>query len=157
MEISHEESGMTPEMHIPSWYRVYSEKLRQENVNLVEEVNRLSEMRLNDLERHLGGSIKELPYEFLQTLFIDGTDDEQVAGILRDKRQTYLKDHPEAYKGSKGASEGIVGFDGRVWSKAQWDKMTLSERQGVLVGSTCFHYESGTPGMTSNPEDFWNL
>ena len=72
-----------------------SEKLRQEKRDLIGEVESLSHMDSRELSSHIGGSIEELPYEFLQTMFIDGTDDVEVAGILRKKREGYLKDHPE--------------------------------------------------------------
>ena len=145
--------GSEAEMnHIPEWYRRYSEKLRQEKRDLIGEVESLSHMDSRELSSHIGGSIEELPYEFLQTMFIDGTDDVEVAGILRKKREGYLKDHPEKQV-ARGASEGIITFDGRFIPKEMWNTASPSQRIGWLVGSTCFHYNSDTPGMDSSPDD----
>jgi len=101
----------------------------------------------------LGGKIEELPYETLNTLFIDGTDDPDVATLLRIKREQHVKIHPEDTRGVPGVDVGISTFDGRFINKATWDTATDSEKRGALVGSTCFHYNSDTPGMGSTPKD----
>lgn len=138
--------------NIPAWYGQYTDRLRESNEDLLAEVDRLSHMTLDQLEDKLGGKIEELPYEFLQTMFIDGSDHPEVADVLRRKRQGYLKDHPEQ-EVAKGAAEGIITFDGRFVPKKLWDTATDSEKRGALVGSTCFHYNSDTPGMGSSPQD----
>ncbi|KKT35847.1 MAG: hypothetical protein UX12_C0020G0003 [Candidatus Collierbacteria bacterium GW2011_GWC1_45_47] len=146
----YEQGGETDK--VPEWFGKYTDKLRQEKTDLLAEVDRLSEMNLENLTQHIGGNVNELPYEFLQTIFIDGSDDPRVADILREKRGEYLKSHPEKQV-AKGASEGIIAHDGRFIPKALWDTATDSEKRGVMVGSTCFHYNSETPGMGSSPED----
>jgi hypothetical protein len=90
----------------------------------------------------------------LKTLFIDGAGDPRVAGMLRKKRTEYLKLHPEEQAG-RGASDGVITYDGRFISKKDWDSATDSEKRAILVGATCFHYNSDTPGMGSSPSDRW--
>jgi len=94
-----------------------------------------------------------LPYEFLDTLFINGSDNELVGTILRKKREAYVKKHPEKTRGVPGAGKGIITFDGRFIPQSTWISATDSEKRGALVGSTCFHYNSETPGMGSDPSD----
>ncbi len=143
----------TDSVRIPEWYNNYVGKLFKDEANLVRELDLVAEMNYSQLNNHLGGSIDELPYEVLGTLLINGTDDEKVANILRLKRQKYLEKHPEEYKGVRGAQEGIIGFDGIVHPMSDWRDASMSEKIGVLVGSTCFHYNSDTPGMSSSPKD----
>src|SRR5258706_6642414 len=109
-------------------------------------------MDLGKLKKHMGGDINEVSYEFLETLFIDGSDSQEVANVLRTKRQEYLRNHPEKQV-AKGAGEGIITYDGRFISREMWNSATDSEKRGALVGSTCFHYNSDTPGMGSDPKD----
>lgn len=83
--------------------------------------------------------IEDLSYEELQRLFPDGSGDPQVAEILRNKRAEHL--------GVQEQKGGVIGFDGRVMPRDQWEKATPAQRRGWLVGSTCSHYEGGVPGM----------
>lgn len=136
----------------PGWFDRYVQRVNRSNTDLLEEVRSLSGMSQSQLEGYLGGRIEELPYSVLQTLFIDGSDDRRVADVLRRKRAEYLEDHPEEAV-ARGASEGIITFDGRVISKKKWNSASDSEKRGALVGSTCFHYNSDTPGMGSSPDD----
>lgn len=140
---------------VPMWFGEYTRKIQSDNGDLLVEVKLLSTLNKVKLNNHLGGNIEELPYKILQTLLIEGTDDEEVAEILRSKREIYLKTHPEEYKGVANAGLGIVAFDGRFISQTDWDTASDSEKRAVLVGSTCFHYNSGTPGMDSDPRDRW--
>lgn len=136
----------------PGWFSGYTGRLKKENKDLLEEIKELSGMPLGQVEMRIGGSLDDLPYQTLQTLFIDGSDDQKVAGILRSKRSQYLLVHPEEQK-SRGASKGIITFDGRFIPKGVWQTATDSEKRGALVGSTCFHYNSDTPNMDSSPTD----
>lgn len=140
---------------VPSWYNDYVGKLLNSQKDLAQEVKDVSEMKYEDLSKHIGGRIDELPYEVLGTLLKEGSDDENVASMLREKREEYVKTHPEAYKGVLGASEGIIMHDGRVISQKDLASASESEKRAIFVGSTCFHYNSGTPGMDSNPKDRW--
>lgn len=137
---------------VPGWFEKYRQDVEKSGKDLLKEVELLATMKKTDLEEHLGGGIRELPYEVLETLFIDGSDDASVADVLRSKRKAYLETHPEKQI-AKGASEGIITYDGRFIPKKQWDSASDSEKRGALVGSTCFHYESETPGMGSSPQD----
>lgn len=147
-----ETKGQPKQIITPEWFEHYKEKLIKNHKDPLEEVKALSSMTTEELEKHIGGKIGELPYEVLETLFIDGSDDQNVVGVLRTKRADYLKKHPEKQV-SKGASEGIITFDGRFISKKVWETASASEKRGALVGSTCFHYNSDTPNMGSNPKD----
>lgn len=136
----------------PNWYVSYAEKLAQSE-NVAAEIGRLSTLTLSEVEKMIGGPIEDLPYDNLQTIFPQGSDDETVGALLRKKREVYLNVNPEQ-RVAAGAGEGVIGFDGRFWPIIQFNKMTPSERIGVMVGTTCFHYMGETPGMTSIPEDF---
>lgn len=138
---------------VPPWYVEYAKNVPKDK--LLDEVRTISSLSIQEINSRMGGNIAELPYDCLKTLFIDGSDDQEIVLLLRKKRETYLKDHPEAYNGVRGALEGIVSYDGRVVSMEDWKSATDSEKRGVLVGSTCFHYNSDTPGMGSSPKDRW--
>jgi len=155
MEFQNVEQTVSTETHIPSWYNDYVGKLLKSQKSLEQEVRDVSEMDSETLKKHIGGRVEDLPYEVLSTLLIDGSDDETVAGILRDKREKYIEDHPEAYKGVPGITDGIIMHDGRVISQKDLASASESEKRAIFVGSTCFHYNSGTPGMDSNPSDRW--
>jgi len=138
----------------PAWFNEYVSDLKENNVDFLDEVNTISSLSLDEIEERIGGELSELPYEYLQTLFIDGTDVLEVASFLREKREKYLLNHPELQL-SKGYSEGVISNDGRFISKEEWESASDSEKRAIMVGSTCFHYNSGTPGMDSNPDDRW--
>lgn len=140
-------------VYVPEWFVKYANKLREDETDLLKEVDDLSKMTQDQVNKHIGGNFQELPYEFLDTMFIGGTDDERVAAELRKKREIYLKTHPEKSRGVSGIDKGIVTFDGRFIPQKTWVTATDSEKRGALVGSTCFHYNSDTPGMDSSPED----
>ena len=139
-------------MSEPQWYHDYTDRLISGKVDMANELRKLSELGVNRLNQRLNGDINDLQYCFLRTLFPDGSEDEEVANILRKKRTEYLKTHPEE-RIARGASVGIIGFDGRFYTMEQYEGMTDSEKRGVFVGSTCFHYNSETPGMGSKPTD----
>ena len=138
---------------VPVWYVEYTKNIPKDK--LLDEVRAISTLSIQEINSRMGGNIAELPYDCLKTLFIDGSDDQEVVLLLRNKRETYLKGHPEVYNGVRGALEGIVSYDGRVVSMEDWKTASDSEKRGVLVGSTCFHYNSDTPGMGSSPKDRW--
>jgi len=155
MEVSTNElKQMTRAEVAPDWYEGYKKRIVEGGVDLLDEIKKVSEMKLEEITKHMGGKIEELPYVVLKELFIEGSEDQRVADILRKKRTNYLKLHPEEQI-SRGASEGVITYDGRFISKEDWDTASDSEKRAVLVGSTCFHFNSGTPGMDSNPEDRW--
>lgn len=137
----------------PKWFNEYAKKLKVKNVDLLEEINTLSTLKLASLEKYLGGRLVDLPYETLETILINGSDDENVGALLREKREEYLKIHPEKSKGVSGSGQGIITFDGRFIPQSLWITASDSEKRGALVGSTCFHYNSDTPGMGSDPKD----
>jgi len=151
---SEPEKAKGQEKAIPEWFESYKKALAENKVDLLEEIKNLSTHTYEDISKRIGGPVENLPYDVLRSLFINGFDDEKLAGILRDKRTEYLNDHPEEVF-SKNASEGVITFDGRFISKADWDTATDSEKRAIMVGSTCFHYNSDTPGMGSNVNDRW--
>ena len=139
---------------VPVWYNAYVGKLRASETDLAQEIENISSMSMSEVNSHIGGNLEELPYEILGPLFIEGSDDEQVAELLRKRRAKYVEIHPEEYKGVPGAMEGVILCDGKFVSKADWDEATDSEKRG-LVGRTCFHWVSDTPNMDSSPKDRW--
>lgn len=146
--------GTNEKVLLPEWYANYVKILHDNKVDLEREIENVGKMSMEELNTHIGGRADELPYEVLGTLLIDGSDSEEVANLLRNKREKFLLNHPEMQKG-RGASEGIITYDGRFISKEDWESASSSEKRGALVGSTCFHYNSGTPGMDSSPKDRW--
>ena len=104
---------------------------------------------MEDISKEIGGNVSDLGYDLLRTLFSEGSDDEQMAEVLRAKRNEYFKAHPELVE----KVEGIIAYDGRVIPMNDWLDASDSEKRGILVGSTCFHYNSDTPGMDSSPND----
>lgn len=135
----------------PEWYQEYLKKINNNRVDLLDLVRRLSSMQMDDISSEMNGNVEDLGYELLSTLFSEGSTDERMAAVLTRKRGEYVKKHPELV----GKSEGIITFDGRVISMEDWNTATDSEKRAILVGSTCFHYNSGTPGMDSSPKDRW--
>jgi len=140
------------EIRLPDWYIKFSDNFSKSKKDISQEVANVEIMDKEILEKYIGGSIEELPYEALQVLLPNGSDDDNVGDILREKRTNYLKIHPEMSK-SKNSDGHIIAFDGRIIPMADWLTATDSEKRAILVGSTCFHYNSDTPGMDSNPKD----
>lgn len=136
----------------PRWFEEYVSKTKKTDRDLLTEIKALSEMSPTEIKNYIGGDIKDLPYETLETLFIDGSDNKDVVDILHKKRDVYIKIHPEKQI-ARGASEGIIGFDGRVIPVEKWSSASDSEKRNFLVGATCFHLNSDTPGMDSSPND----
>lgn len=148
-----EEQQSGSEGSVPKWFDKYTSGLLKRKVDLLREVDELSKLNPGKLRGHLGGNIEELPYEVLETLFIGGSDNGDVAALLRKKREEYVRLHPEKSRGAQGADQGIITFNGRFIPQLMWSSASDSEKRGALVGSTCFHYNSDTPGMGSNPND----
>lgn len=138
---------------IPAWFGEYTKRLADTNKDLLDEVKELASMKLEDVKKHIGGNPEELPYEFLDTMLITGSDDEEMALILRSKREKFVHRHPDQSRGVPGIEKGISTFDGRFIPQKTWVTASDSEKRGALVGSTCFHYNSDTPGMGSDPKD----
>lgn len=44
----------------------------------------------------------------------------------------------------------IIGPDGEIVAKEDFDKMTAGQRRTYTVGRTCDHYEHGVPGMSDD-------
>lgn len=138
---------------IPKWFDDYKVRFFDEKFDALKEIDKLSTLNIKQLNEHLGGSFEDLPYEVMDTLLVDGTDVTEVAEILKAKRVQYLKIHPEMTRGVPGADQGIITFNGRFINKNIWSTATPSEKRSALVGTTCFHYNSGTPGMDDSPDD----
>lgn len=141
--------------NVPKWYNNYVEGLIKSGKDITEDIETAGSMSKEQLDAHFGGKIEELPYEILRSILEKGSDDESVGAILRGKRAEYLKDHKEDYKGVSNAGKGVIAFDGRFIPIQDWESATESEKRAIMVGSTCFHYNSDTPGMGSNPKDRW--
>jgi|GEM_PF-5291719 hypothetical protein len=138
----------------PEWFSDYVDNLKKSKTDLLDEIKKLSAMSLNQVESRIGGKLDDLPYEYIKTLFIEGSDNEEVADSLRKARNRYLLNNPKEQL-ARGASEGVISNDGRFISLEEWNSATESEKRAIMVGSTCFHYNSGTPGMDSEPSDRW--
>lgn len=151
-EPTEQQKNLNSQVILPEWYEKYIDNFVQSKKDLDLEKAHVEKLNPEDLKSHIGGNFEELPYEALQVLMPKGSDDIIVADVLRDKRTKYLKEHPEMQK-DRGASEGVIAFDGRFIPMSDWETATASERRAILVGSTCFHFNSGTPGMDSNPKD----
>jgi hypothetical protein len=141
--------------NVPNWYNEYVDKLVQSGRDITLEAEEASKMSSDKLNEHLGGKINDLPYEVLRSLLPNGSDDENVGAVLSGKRAEYLKNHKDEYKGNHDAGKGVITYDGRFISKQDWDSATDSEKRAIMVGSTCFHFNSDTPGMGSDPKDRW--
>ena len=140
---------------VPEWFGKYVNSIREKGSDLLAEINKLSTMKLAELNMYLGGNVDSLPYELLNTLFINGSDDLEVGAILSKKREGYVKLHPKMTRGVPEIERGIITYNGSFIPQSVWETATDSEKRGALVGSTCFHYNSGTPGMDSKPTDRW--
>ena len=122
----------------PDWYAEYIAGLvTKTGESIRDEILKLDSLSLVDLNIKFGGDIRGLQYDFLRTLFPTGSDNSEVAEILRKKREEYLKEHPEEQV-ARGASEGIIGFDGRFYPKSEWDKMTAAQRREKNGGNNLF-------------------
>ena len=140
----------------PGWFIKHLLVLGQRGEDAcLEEIKSLATMNLNEVNGLLGGEVRDLPYEMLCTMFIEGTADEQIASTLRAKREDYLKRHPNLRSSDPDAGRGVIAYDGRFISWKDWESATDSEKRAIMVGSTCFHYNSDTPGMSSSPNDRW--
>jgi len=148
LEKSSQEKAEQKKREKPEWYDDYVKKIHEEDVDLLSLVRRFSEMSIEEISKEIGGNLSDLNYDTLKTLLSEGSENAEVAQLLRDKRTTFLKE-----SGQLPQIEGIVAYDGRVIPMKDWLSATDSEKRAILVGSTCFHYNSGTPGMDSNPTD----
>ncbi len=137
----------------PDWFKDYVKKIREEKRDILQELQKLSMMKLDEINKHIGGNFEDLPYEIMDTLLVDGSESKDVVDILIRKRTDYIKIHPEKTRGVSGADEGIITFNGRFINKKVWDTASDSEKRSAMVGTTCFHYNSGTPNMDDSPND----
>lgn len=140
-------------VEVPEWFDEYRKTFNNEDFDVLKEIAKLSAYDLKELEKYIGGKFEELPYEIMDALLIDGTNSLEVAEILKIKRKEYLKIHPEMSRGVPGIDVGITTFNGRFINKDLWATASDSEKRSALVGTTCFHYNSGTPGMDDSPND----
>lgn len=140
-------------LEVPLWFKQYRQRFYDDNFDILNEIDTLSKMDLKKLSDRMGGNFTDLPYEVMDTLLVDGSDVPEVVNVLRKKRTDYLKLHPEMTRGVPGADEGIITFNGRFINKAMWATASPSEKRSALVGTNCFHYNSGTPGMDDSPDD----
>ena len=118
-------------------------------VDYAKETDRLSNLRSDDLRAEIG-DYQQLPYEVLRNLLPGGTEDGEVAQVLRDKREVWLVDHPDQSVVKLNAAKGVITFSGQFVSQDVWMKMTMGERRGVLVGTTCSHYEHDVSGLSDD-------
>ena len=138
-----------PDNDPPQWYQEFAAEVATKNITDV--VGELANMNFTQLQAKMGGDIKDLPYELLQVVFPDGSENEEVAQFLREKRESYLKEHPEEAQG-RGAANGIIGYDGRFYSYEYLKELKPADMFVILVGTTCFHYNSDTPGYGDDDE-----
>ena len=128
---------------VPLWYE--NAIIGLSEVDLTQLLTNLEKLGLAELTEFFGGSIEELSYELLRIILPSGSDDEEVATILREKRKMYLKSHPNEILASK-ARRGVIAYDGRFMPEAEWKALPLNERLAVTVGPTCSHYAGHVPG-----------
>ena len=150
MSEASQKNDQTGEECTPEWFvRNYISQLlkRVKNYDEFEQERKkedaiVSEMTLSQLDLHIGGSTRGLPYQDLRCLLPNGSSDAVVGDILREKRRIYLLNHQDEVT-SRDASKGVSTFDGRFISRAELQKMSAEELRGVFVGTTCSHYNSG--------------
>jgi hypothetical protein len=145
------------ELGLPVEVKEYVNGILKDSGKLREEVEGLIGMGMEGVNKRLGVDMNKLPYEILRVLFPDGSDHAEVGKILSKKREEYLKTHPEEQV-AKGASKGVITCDGMFVSQDRWDQATPAERRTILVGRTCFHWNSDTPGMgDDDSRELWEL
>ena len=142
------EAEVTP----PGWFAQFAKELSENAAvtNLREYIATVEGLSLTELNQLIGGNFAELPYEFMRKVLPDGSDDDQVATIFRSKREEYLEKHPEEKQGGN-AAEGVIGQDGRFMQIDDWNSLSPSDKFIVLVGPTCFHFNTDVPGYGSEP------
>ncbi len=139
-----ENSPDASEVVIPNWYQDFAVSMaKAENVS--EKLANFDTLSYAAINAAIGGDMRELPYQVLRVLLPDGSDNQQVADVLRSSREEYLKSHPDEVQG-RGATEGIISYDGRFIPIKIWETLTEHQKFAVFVGSTCTHYAGDVPG-----------
>lgn len=133
-----------------NWFSYYLQKITGYNsVRLAREISHLEGLSPEELSRAIGGDFSTLSYLQMTCILPNGSNNQQVADIIREERKKYLLDHPEEEQG-RGATDGVIGFDGRFFTLKKWGEMSPSDRFAVVIGSTCSHYNHDVPGYGDN-------
>ena len=129
--------------NLPGWLVAYYTKVSQDHgvSGYDEYVAFVENLSLPELNARLGVKFEDLSYNDMRAVLPDGSEDEQVSDIFRNKREEYITEHPEEMQG-KGAAEGVIGYDGRFIPLSDWETLTPDDKFAILVGMTCFHYNS---------------
>lgn len=139
------ESGEASQCH-PLFETKLSEIAEMEPKRVQSEVERLGTLSHDDLTSELG-PYETYPYDQLRVLLAEGSDDEDVAEVLREKRVQWLRDNPNERIGNTEGAKGVITVHGEFIPWSAFEHMTAGERRGVLVGNTCSHYEHDVPGL----------
>lgn len=150
------DDGLTKEVetgqvggNVPEWLESFIAQSSEEQINALGDDE---SQTINQLNQQFGADLKELPYEYLMMLFPLGSESEEVAKLLREKRSQYLVDHPEEFKGNPDATEGMLSCDGQFMPMDKWRRLSPGEKFAWIVGRTCFHYNGDVSGYGDDAE-----
>ncbi len=129
----------------PEWLDKYLDGLvKKTGIKAGEE---LLNLNMKQLTERIGGDISQLPYEYLQLVLPEGSDNTVVSDFIRQKRKEWREAHNLV-----ADDEIAIGYDGSVVPYKTYLSWSLAKRRGFVVGPTCWHWDKGRKGMSDEDE-----
>lgn len=132
------------EKAVPEWFSKFVATNMKDEDSAKAAVSKITRMDLDSLKSFLGGDLRDVPYKTL-LVALPYSEIPQVDLELSNIRKAYLREHPE--ENTTKAPSYYITYDGRVILD-EGQELTPAQKREITVGTTCFHYNSGTPGMS---------
>lgn len=129
---------------VPDWFVRHLQSIGTEKERVEAEIVENTRLDMASLERKFGGKIQEIPFEILSHV-IRRSDDPFVDREIKIMSQRYYRLHPDENPALK--NQYYITYDGRIIPDTG-QELTPAQKREITVGTTCFHYNSGTPGMS---------
>jgi len=132
------------EKPVPEWFSKFVAENMKDEESAKATIAKNVFMDLDTLKARLGGDLKDVPYKTLLAV-LPYSEIPQVGLELSNIRKNYLREHPEENVTKQNSY--YITYDGRVILD-EGQELTPAQKREITVGTTCFHYNSDTPGMS---------